>query len=409
MHYVKYIIILIIATFFSFNIYPVQENLITWFLPFYNRSTKELTINTPPYLTSNLVYNQLKFNYIKLVYFFMFNKNTNENIDKYYTFLISNLLKTKGVNIEEIIIKNVINPEKVLEIISNEKNSVGLISSPFLIKEIGKKTDQIKNINSIIISNYNYIFFITNKNLNISSLDQLNNKKVNIGPVNYDSHIFGINLLENLEILYNIKIKKYYDDDNIAIKKLINLEIDGMVFTDLYPSNFLNKIIGNDLNNTLVLLPITKINVELFLKRHQFVNKVSIDLNALPKNYLPVKINDLEYTINRPDLDTFQYPIIFICNKNTEPNISYEIVRGISNNLDLINKSDMTLKNQWNYMTFPDIAQDIFIPTHIGAKIFYNQITITTTKPDYNCMYYIGNKKCNDKDVESATIILGDD
>ena len=161
MHYVKYIIILIIATFFSFNIYPVQENLITWFLPFYNRSTKELTINTPPYLTSNLVYNQLKFNYIKLVYFFMFNKNTNENIDKYYTFLISNLLKTKGVNIEEIIIKNVINPEKVLEIISNEKNSVGLISSPFLIKEIGKKTDQIKNINSIIISNYNYIFFIT--------------------------------------------------------------------------------------------------------------------------------------------------------------------------------------------------------------------------------------------------------
>jgi TRAP-type uncharacterized transport system substrate-binding protein len=339
----------------------------------------------------------------------MFNKNTNENIDKYYTFLISNLLKTKGVNIEEIIIKNVINPEKVLEIISNEKNSVGLISSPFLIKEIGKKTDQIKNINSIIISNYNYIFFITNKNLNISSLDQLNNKKVNIGPVNYDSHIFGINLLENLEILYNIKIKKYYDDDDIAIKKLINLEIDGMVFTDLYPSNFLNKIIGNDLNNTLVLLPITKINVELFLKRHQFVNKVSIDLNALPKNYLPVKINDLEYTINRPDLDTFQYPIIFICNKNTEPNISYEIVRGISNNLDLINKSDMTLKNQWNYMTFPDIAQDIFIPTHIGAKIFYNQITITTTKPDYNCMYYIGNKKCNDKDVESATIILGDD
>jgi TRAP-type uncharacterized transport system substrate-binding protein len=209
--------------------------------------------------------------------------------------------------------------------------------------------------------------------------------------------------------LYNIKIKKYYDDDDIAIKKLINLEIDGMVFTDLYPSNFLNKIIGNDLNNTLVLLPITKINVELFLKRHQFVNKVSIDLNALPKNYLPVKINDLEYTINRPDLDTFQYPIIFICNKNTEPNISYEIVRGISNNLDLINKSDMTLKNQWNYMTFPDIAQDIFIPTHIGAKIFYNQITITTTKPDYNCMYYIGNKKCNDKDVESATIILGDD
>ena len=139
MHYLKYIIILIIATFFSFHIYPVQENLITWFLPFYNKSTKELTINTPPYLTSNLIYNQLKFDYIKLVYFFIFNKNTNENIDNYYTFLISNLLKTKGVNIEKIMIKNVNNPEKVLEIISNKKNTIGLISTPFLIKEIEKK------------------------------------------------------------------------------------------------------------------------------------------------------------------------------------------------------------------------------------------------------------------------------
>jgi len=409
MHYLKYIIILIIATFFSFHIYPVQENLITWFLPFYNKSTKELTINTPPYLTSNLVYNQLKFDYIKLIYFFMFNKNTNENIDNYYTFLISNLLKTKGVNIEKIMIKNVNNPEKVLEIISNKKNTIGLISAPFLIKEIEKRKDQIKNINSIIISNYNYIFFITNKNLNISSFDQLNNKKINIGPENYDSNIFGNNLLQNIEILHDIQIKKYYDDDDIAIEKLVNLEIDGMIFTDLYPSNFLNKIIGNDLNNSLVLLPITNINKELFKKRHPFVRSVSIDLNALPKNYLPMKINDLEYTVNRPNLDTYQYPIVFICNKNTEPNISYEIVRGVINNLDILNESDMTLKNQWNYLALPDIAQDIFIPAHIGAKIYYNQVTINTTNPNFNCKYYIGNKKCDAEDIESSKIILGDD
>jgi TRAP-type uncharacterized transport system substrate-binding protein len=209
--------------------------------------------------------------------------------------------------------------------------------------------------------------------------------------------------------LHNIQIKKYYDNDDIAIKKLINLEIDGMVFTDLYPSNFLNKIIGNDLNNSLVLLPIKNINDELFRKRHRFVNRVSIDLNSLPKNYLPIKVNDLEYTINRPTLDTFQYPILFICNKNTEPNISYEIVRGIINNLEVLNQSDITLKNQWNYLALPDIAQDIFIPQHIGAKIYYNQVTVTTTNPDFYCMYYIGNKKCNSKDIESAKIILGDD
>ena len=409
MHNVKFMIILIIAIFFTFQVHEVQENLITWFLPFYNKGTKELTVNTPAYIRSNLVYNQLKFDYIKLIYFFIYNKNTNNELNNYYNFLISNLIKSKRVNIEKIMIKNLNNSEKVLETISNRNNSIGLISAPFLIKAIQTKTEQIKNVNSIIIPNYNYIFFITNKNLNISSLDQLNNKKVNIGPDNYDSNIFGDHLLQNLEILNDIKVKRYYDNDDIAIEKLRNREIDGMVFTDLYPSNFLDKIIGNDFEKTFVLLPITNINQELFKKRHPFARNVSIDLNALPKNYLPVKINNLEYTMYRPDLDTFQYPVLFICNKDTDPKISYEIVKNIVNNLEVLNQSEMTLKNKWNYLTLPDIAIDIFIPTHIGAKIFYNQFTVNTTNPDELCKYYIGKKKCNAEDIESAKIIMGDD
>ena len=83
MHNVKFMIILIIAIFFSFQVQPVQENLITWFLPFYNKGTKELTVNTPKYITSNLVYNQLKFDYIKLIYFLLYNKNTNTEINNY--------------------------------------------------------------------------------------------------------------------------------------------------------------------------------------------------------------------------------------------------------------------------------------------------------------------------------------
>jgi len=293
MHNVKFMIILIIAIFFSFHIYPVQENLITWFLPFYNKSTKELTSNTPPFITSNLIYNQLKFDYIKYIYFFIYNKNTNNEINNYYNFLISNLIKTKTVNIEKIFIKNIYSPDKILEIISKEKNTVGIISAPFLIKAIQTKTNEIKNINSIIIPNYNYIFFITNKNLNISSFEKLNNKKINIGPDNYDSNIFGESLLKNLEILNDIKVKRYYDNDEIAIEKLRNREIDGMIFTDLYPSNFLDKIIGNDIDKTFILLPLRKINHELFKNRYPYLRDVSLDLNSLPKNYLPIKMDDI--------------------------------------------------------------------------------------------------------------------
>ena len=409
MHNVKFMIILIISIFFSFYIFPVQENLITWFLPFYNKSTKELTINTPEYITSNLVYNQLKFDYIKILYFLIYNKNTNNEINNYYNNLISNLIKTKSCNVEKIMVKNLNNPNKILEMISNEPNSIGLVSSPFIIKAIQTKTELVKNVNSIIIPNYNYIFFITNKNLNISSFEQLNNKKVNIGPDNYDSNIFGDDLLKNLETLNNFKIQRYYDTDEIAIEKLRNREIDGMVFTDLYPSNFLDRIIGNDFEKTFFILPIKNINQELFKKIHPFIRNVSLDLNALPKNYLPIKVNNLEYTMFRPNLDTFQYSVQFICNKNSDPKISYEIVKGIVNNLDILNKSDMTIKNQWNYLALPDIANDNFIPTHIGAKIFYNQLTVNTTNPDELCKYYIGKKKCGPEDIERAKIIMGDD
>ena len=407
MHNVKFMIILIIAIFFSFQVRQVQENLITWFLPFYNKGTKELTVNTPPFITSNLVYNQLKFDYIKYIYFFIYNKNTNNEIDNYYNFLISNLIKT--TKIENIITRSAIDPEKVLQFISQEKDAFGIVSSPFLIKAIQTNTSQIKNINFIVIPNYNYIFFITNKNLQISSLDQLNNKKVNIGPINYDSNIFGEDLLRNIEILNNFKIERFYDDDQVAIEKLRNQQIDGMVFTDLYPSNFLNKIFEEDLDKTFFILPLKNINQELFKKIHPFVKNVAIDLNALPKNYLPIKVNNLEYTSFRPNLDTFQYPVLFICNKDAKPIISYEIVKGVVNNLDVLNKSDMTLKNQWNYLELPDIENDNFIPTHIGAKTFYNQLTVNTTNPDELCKYYIGKKKCGPEDIESAKIIMGDD
>ena len=132
MHNVKFMIILIIAIFFTFQVHEVQENLITWFLPFYNKGTKELTVNTPPFITSNLVYNQLKFDYIKYVYFFIYNKNTNNEIDNYYNFLISNLIKT--TKIVNIINRNATEPKKVLEFISQEEDAFAIISSPFLLK-----------------------------------------------------------------------------------------------------------------------------------------------------------------------------------------------------------------------------------------------------------------------------------
>jgi len=117
-------------------------------------------------------------------------------------------------------------------------------------------------------------------------------------------------------------------------------------------------------------------------------------------------VKGLYYDKFRPDMNVFRYPDFIICNKKSAPKISYQLVESIVDNLDTINKSDFVLKNHYNYMAFPAIANNLFVPVHIGAKIFYNQITVNTTVPDAECKYYIGNAKCNQRRVEGAKIVI---
>ena len=49
---IKTIIIILIYIFFIYSL-KYKEEFITWFLPYYNKSTGELTESTPPYITSN--------------------------------------------------------------------------------------------------------------------------------------------------------------------------------------------------------------------------------------------------------------------------------------------------------------------------------------------------------------------
>jgi TRAP-type uncharacterized transport system substrate-binding protein len=374
---IKTIIIILIYIFFIYSL-KYKEHFITWFLPYYNKSTGELTESTPPYITSNLELSYLEYKtFDKLII------NIKE-INTYYNFLFKNIIKSLRIN------NLIINDTKdTLEDVNKSPITTAIFSAPFIVKNI----DKVKNINFVIYTNYRFLFFIVNRSSNISRLKEIDNKIINIGP-------------ENLKDKHKISPKQVLEYDiDTSFKMLIKGKIDGMVFTDLFPSERLNKIIETNTDMKLILIPIEDINETIFLQMRPYALKVELDQNNLPKNYLPVKVKDLYFNKFRPNITSYRYPEIMVCNKEASPKLIFNIVKSIVSNLDIINKSDYVIKNQFNYLSFPDIANNQFIPAHVGANIFYKNISINTTYADDLCKYFVGNAKCTPERIEGARII----
>ena len=387
---IKTIIIILIYIFFIYSL-KYKEGFITWFLPYYNKSTGELMESTPPYITSNLELSYLEYKTFD---------NLTINIkamNTYYEFLFKNILKSLRIN------NLIINDTKdMLEEVSNNPLHTGIYSAPFIVKNIEK----LKNVNFVIYTNYRFLFFIVNRSSNISRLKEIDNKIINIGPENTDEFVFGTNIIENLKDKHNISPKQVFKYDvDTSFKKLIKGEIDGMVMTDLFPSQKLNKIIETNRDMKLILIPIEDINETVFLQRRPYALKVELDQNNLPKNYLPVKVKNLYFNKFRPNITSYRYPEIMVCNKDASPKLIFNIVKSIVSNLNIINKSDYIIKNQHNYLSFPDIANNQFIPVHVGASIFYKNISINTNYSDDLCKYFVGNAKCTPERIEGARII----
>jgi len=407
-NFIYSLIITLISIFFiKVSKINTKENFITWFLPFYNKGTSELTSGTPKYLTSNLEYNYLEYDYLQEISFYLLKKSTSSITQSYYDFLFKNITKSAKVKKVNIIYEK--NNDDLLKKVNENPFNLAIISSSILSRKMSTDIDLVKNINIIIVSNYRFIFFIANKQFQISRLLEINGKNINLGVKDSDENIFGERIVNNLQLTNDLKINASYDDSDTAFKKLINGQIDGMFYTDLYPSQMLDGIISQDLDKRLVIIPIQDINPKVFKERNIFVEPVSIDLNTLPENYLPVKVKDLNYTVYKPNLPTYRYPDFIVCNKKAEPRLSFNIVNSVVSNLNIMNQSQYFLRNGYNYLSFPGIANSMFFPIHIGAKIFYEKITISTTEPNDFCKFYVGNSKCTPDKIVGAKIITGID
>ena len=141
---IKIIIIIIILLFFiSKQIKSTKtiENFITWYLPFYNKSTLELTNNTPAYLTSNLELNYLKYNTFNTINVYILKKNI------YYDFYFENILKNTKIN--KLFLHNNDTSFDILKNVNDNINNLGILSSIFLVNNVYNISNNAKNINSV--------------------------------------------------------------------------------------------------------------------------------------------------------------------------------------------------------------------------------------------------------------------
>jgi len=148
-HIIKILSILITTIIFIYLLYPkINEGFITWYLPFYNKGTIELTKGTPKYLTSKLEYDLLEYEYIDKINFYLLKKTSAEK-NEYYKFILSNIVKS--LKVEKLITHYESYYPKLLKQINDKKNNFGIISSQMLVDKMSSDINLVQYINIVCV------------------------------------------------------------------------------------------------------------------------------------------------------------------------------------------------------------------------------------------------------------------
>ena len=377
----------------------IQENYITWFLPYYNN---EQLKKIPKYIFSDEYYNNLKYTFTDKIEIYLIEKYNNTELLFFYKFIFTSFLKY--FNFNNFYLYKFKNYKKLIEKINKKENSFSLISTPILYSDEFINSKNIKNINTIINLSYEYIFLITTINNDINSLNDINNKIINIGTINDVSYRIGNNIIENIQLNNNIKVTKTYYNIDEAFTKLLYNKVDLIVLIDIFPSPILNYFIYNDFEKLIKIIPFNGLNEQTFLERHPLITKANLNLNLLPNNYLPVKIDNITMTKFKPNYQTYRIPQVLICNKNTKSKLIFNILQSIYKNINNINK--IVRKNPYNILVWPDISLTGFLPLHLGAIEFYKKIGIITNNKSDDCKYLIGKERCTSNNSENIQLLV---
>jgi len=366
-----------------------KENFITYYLPFYRDPNK----NVPSIYRINKDFYNLKFKYKGELNVF-YKDSSIKKKTFYSTFL---LFVFRNINANNLYIKNVDSYMKLKTV----PNSIYFISS-LLGSELSNT--KYKDLTFIGNINYKYVYILTKKYKDSSEIPS--NAIIGVGNEEDDSYIFGKQLFLSMDgnVGNNTFTQKFISMSvHQRFRELLDNKLDAIIITDFFPSNIINFYLERDFERQLIILPFTNINNEVLLQKLNFVSEAYIDLNLTTKSYLP-KTLDKIYDVNKPDMQTYKYPLSIYGSKDLNPQIGYEIPSSLFNNLDLFNEQP---EYRLNKLAPIDIALNMFErPLNEGSKKFYNERNFYTTFDDPICKYYLGKIKCTPENVQRAKVSL---
>ena len=405
------IILIILVIFYSINILikkynnskndkkEIKEHYLTYFLPYYNNNITELA---KFYDNNDNKKNFFKKKFLYKPLIFIYNAYQKEYINQLSKIIISKSFLYKTINI----LSNDIT--KSVEEVNSGNINFMISDLPTLIA--------LKNVNKMDINNIRYVsklykqkvYFFTYKTTGIESLKNISRRFVVGIPGEKNEINIYLNTIINdmgyvLKKDYTIVYAKY-DNLKDLFNLLNNKKVDIIIFTETFPSTYVNNILQKNTNKNLLLLPFECNNETLFFKENFYFEKDMIDLNNLSENYLPKKFNDKEYTIYNPSMYMLSYNTFLFSNIFTDKKYVYDITKTIFENKDFLN--NFFKDNKIESLMFKDNELNLFY-AHYGLRQYFFDKGYISLIDSPSCKYFIGNKACTQENIDNNIIYNG--
>jgi hypothetical protein len=209
-----------------------------------------------------------------------------------------------------------------------------------------------KNIKSVMAIYPELFTLLVSKESNITKIEDIKNKKINIGNIGSGNEVTTLQLLDILNIK-TTEFKPSRLDSQELPDALINKKIDGYFYMVGHPASNIKEATNN-------------IDAKIIQIDGKFINKLITDNPYFIKSYIKGGL----YKNNPNNIKTFGVKAVLVVNKNISDYVVYNLVKAILKNFEEFK----LLHPSYNNITKKSLLEGISAPLHKGAIKYYKEI-----------------------------------
>lgn len=376
------------------------EGFYTYFIPYKNNESKVTAIVHDLTLENSRIMNP------KNYYFPKVRLGISKGFDDSHEFVkvLSEILldNSNMLNIEIVYCNT---SADICKKLNSGELELGITASSILVNAtMGRGnnfSEPLNNLRFITNIGYRYLFLVTTISTNIQTLDDLNGKRVGVGIPHSTTEL----MLNDIKAFLNEKSPINFESINVthykANEMLKNKELDAFFYCDMYPNTFMAQLVESDQFKNYLFLPIEIPDTDGFLTNYYYYKKADLDLNFLPKGYLPVNINGKFYFRFKPYLSTFKFTNVFLGNDKMPNKVAKIISETIFNRINFFNEFKIF---KFDPIKKSDLVTNLLnVPIQEGTYNFLKEKGYITNNPNPNCLEKVGIGKCDLERGETYT------